>query len=630
MMPSLRPRSTGRAHRAMMIGPRRRATAAWWALIIASGVVGAVSPAAPASAAVSTYVVLNANDAGARSLADAITQANANPGKDDIVFRIPGAGPHTIVLGRGGLPAITDPVTIDGYSQPGSIRPSAVTPATLQVEIDTSNTIQAGLDVRTDGSLITGLVVNGAPLAGVTRADIRITGDQNQVTASYIGTDVAGVTPISTGYGIQIDGDDNVIGGSQTSGNLISSGYGARVTAGSRNVITGNRIGTDAAGSGGLAAFGGRCVSIEESDANTVSDNLLADCAVGVYVSGDDNLLQGNLIGTDLTGTRAIGNGEGVWVHGGDRNRIGGTGPGDGNVISGNDWFGIELSQNDVDPADANLIQGNKIGVDSSGATAMPNGQAIGFGQGILVSVGNDNVIGGTEPGAANVISANAGNGVHLQSTSSGTHVLGNRIGTDLAGTANLGNTESGIEIDGSGNHIGDGTVSGHNVVAHNGQDGVQISNGTNNTILVNSIFRNDGLGIDLAPDGRNVDSPVLDPLDADAGANDLQNAPSLSSALRAPASTTVTWNLDSLPQTRMRVEFYSSGSCDPTGFGEGLLYLPGGLITVTTDGAGHSEGAVEVAALPLSSVITATATPLTADGTPTSTSEFSECIVVR
>lgn len=609
--------------------------ALWRAAIVASGLAGAAAllPAAPAFAAGSTYVVINTNDAGIGSLRDAITQANASKGKDEIVFRIPGAGPHVIALGRIKLPAITDPVTIDGYTQPGAVPPSAIAPATLQVEIDASNVTRGvGLDVRTDDSLITGLVVNGAPLpGGALHTDIQITGHRNRVTASHIGTDIPGSTPVTAGYGIQIDGNDNVIGGSPTTRNLISGYYGVRVTAGSHNLITGNRIGTDAAGSGGLGAgVAVRCVSIEEADNNTVSDNLISDCGTGVYVSGDQNTLRGNLIGTDATGTRAIGNGEGIWVHGGDGNQIGGTGSSDGNTVSGNDWFGIELSQNNLDPPDANVIQGNKVGVDVSGAVAMPNGGAIGSGKGIMVSAGNDNVIGGTGPGAANVISANAGDGIDIPSTSSQTRVLGNRIGTDLTGTANLGNTESGIEIGGSGNQVGDGSAPGLNVISHNGQDGVEITGGTHNSILVNSILRNGGLGIDLAPDGRNTDNPVLDPRDADAGANDLQNAPSLTSAVRTPTSTTVTWTLDSLPQTQMRIEFYWSSACDPTGFGEGLLFLPGGLTTVTTGAAGHADGAVQLAALPPSSVITATATPLATDGTPTSTSEFSECMAIR
>ncbi|MFI6484518.1 NosD domain-containing protein [Nonomuraea sp. NPDC050663] len=609
--------------------------ALWRVAIVVTGVIGTVAPlpALPALAVGRTYLVLNTSDSGFGSLRDAITRANDNAGADVIAFRIPGAGPHVIVPGRRPLPAITDPVAIDGFTQSGAIPPSEVAPATLKIEIDASNVNAGiGLDVRTNDSLLTGLVINGAPLAGgALHTDIKLTGHRNRVTASHIGTDMNGQAAVTAGYGVQIHGNDNVIGGSAVERNVISGQYGVWVTGGTRNLIAANRIGTDAFGSGGLGAgIAVRCISIEEADATTVSDNLISDCGTGVYVAGDQNKLRGNLIGTDVTGTRAIGNGEGIWIHGGDGNQVGGTGPGEGNIISGNDWFGIELSQNNLELPDANVIQGNRIGVDVSGAVPLPNGGAIPFGKGITVAAGTANVIGGAESSAANVVSANTGDGIDLSPASTGTRVIGNRIGTDLTGTADLGNSESGIEIGGSGNQVGDGSVAGHNVIAHNGHDGVEITNGTHNSILVNSIRRNSGLGIDLAPDGHNTESLELDPLDGDVGANDLQNAPSLVSAVRTPTAIQATWTLDSLPRTEMRIEFYWSGACDPIGFGEGLLHLPGGLTTITTGPAGHADGTAELAALPTSGVITATATPLAADGSPTSTSEFSECMVIR
>ena len=73
----------------------------------------------PSSLAAATFTVTNVNDSGAGSLRQAILDANANFGDDVIEFNIPGSGLHTITLSSG-LPAITQPVTIDGYSQPGS------------------------------------------------------------------------------------------------------------------------------------------------------------------------------------------------------------------------------------------------------------------------------------------------------------------------------------------------------------------------------------------------------------------------------------------------------------------------------------------------------------------------------
>ena len=77
----------------------------------------ALSVSLGASAA--TFTVTNTNDAGAGSLRQAILDSNGSFGPDDIQFAIPGSGVHTIALASA-LPAIVDPVILDGYSQPGS------------------------------------------------------------------------------------------------------------------------------------------------------------------------------------------------------------------------------------------------------------------------------------------------------------------------------------------------------------------------------------------------------------------------------------------------------------------------------------------------------------------------------
>jgi hypothetical protein len=312
-------------------------------------------------------------------------------------------------------------------------------------------------------------------------------------------------------------------------------------------------------------------------------------------------------------------------IAGGERNQVGGTDPGEGNVVSASELFGIELTTEYAgDSPDGNVFEGNRIGVAIDGVTPMSNGAAFdGADDGINLVVGDDNVIGGTTAGAGNVIAFNYGDGIDLGSDVSGTRIVGNRIGTDATGTRDLGNVESGVEIDGDDNDVGDpDSALGMNVIAHNGADGVTIGDaGTGNALLRNSILVNDGLGIDLGPDGRNVD----DPTDADTGANDLQNAPVPTTAV-TNTSTTVTWEIDSLAATELRIEFYSSLGCDPTGFGEGLLRI--GARTVTTDGDGHAEWSLVRDPLPSASVVTATATTVVG-GAPTSTSEFSECMVM-
>src|SRR5690349_18868836 len=114
-----------------------------------------------------TYTVTNAADSGAGSLRQAILDANANPGADTIVFNIPGSGLHTIVLASW-LPNATDPVTVDGYTQPGSI-PNTLplaqgTNAALNIEIDgAANTLAPCWSYQANGGLIRGLVINRCP-----------------------------------------------------------------------------------------------------------------------------------------------------------------------------------------------------------------------------------------------------------------------------------------------------------------------------------------------------------------------------------------------------------------------------------------------------------------------------------
>jgi hypothetical protein len=135
-------------------------------------------------------------------------------------------------------------------------------------------------------------VVNGAQSPTNDCREIRIKGDGNRVTASHIGTDVPGGAAVSTACtGVEIAGDRNVIGGTATERNVIRDFYGVRVDSGKSNEITGNRLGTDAGGTAGLAGQGRHGVYIMEADTNIVRSNLISDWVVGVYVTGDENVI---------------------------------------------------------------------------------------------------------------------------------------------------------------------------------------------------------------------------------------------------------------------------------------------------------------------------------------------------
>src|SRR5439155_11739747 len=157
-----------------------------------------------------------------------------------------------------------------------------------------------------------------------------------------------------------------------------------------------------------------------------------------------------------------------------------------------------------------------------------------------------------------------------------GTVIQGNLVGTDAAGTSAITNLEVGISLAGSSQTLVGGTISGaRNVVAFNagvisGATGIAIDGGTGNSILSNSIFANGGLGIDLDDDGVTPN----DVGDVDAGTNDLQNFPAVTSAKSNGSVTHVKGHVSGRRSTKVVVEFFSNPSCDPSTHGEGKRFL--------------------------------------------------------
>lgn len=409
---------------------------------------------------------------------------------------------------------------------------------------------------------------------------------------NYIGTDDDGEQDVgNAGNGIQIIGSNKTIGGT---------------TAGARNVISRN-----------------------DGHGVAVDGNLPAD--------GDNNVIQGNYIGTDKDGNQYLGNGShGVFLAdeatgntiGGNNATPGGSCSGACNLISGN-IRGIAISE---EPSGANRIFGNYIGTDVSGTLDVGNA----FG-GIVVASSN-NEIGDVAAARRNLISGNddAGNPGVLIGGGDNNVVEGNYIGVQVNGTSALGNGGAGLVIDdyfdnALNNTVGGTTAGAANVIAFNAGDGVGITNTnfpgdgapTGNRILRNSIHSNGGLGIDLTNDGV-TPNDLGSPPDSDGGENNLQNFPNLTAAVGASAAVTVDGTLASTPNRVFRVELFSNPACDaanPNDFGEGRTYL--GFRNVTTDAGGNvSFSATFLSGVPAGSAITATAT----DNTIGDTSEFSEC----
>src|SRR4051812_32315110 len=549
----------------------------------------ALGVSAPAHAA--TFAVNNTSSAGAGSLRSAINAANGTAAADTIQFAIPGNGVHTITPAVP-LPAITQPLTIDGYTQPGSSAAAPGSAAVPTVVIDASNAAR-GIDIAGNGNEVRGLVVRNAQLDG-----IHVVGSNNVLAGNYIGLNAAGVVANPNGqYGVHIDGgQNNRVGGPAVQDrNVIASNPLGEVFVhfGNNQRIEGNYLGTDETGKVGI---GGGAGVLLRTAFNAVEENLVAFEIGGVQVEGNDNTVRRNTVGTDFTGFSALGNFVGITLRGGDHNLV------EDNLVSGNVFDGVLLVDDAGNPADNNDINGNLIGTNAAGTAPVPNGEGVG------VFVANTNTL------TANVISGNSGDGVHIGAGGDDNRLEENFIGTNGAGLLDLGNDGSGVDIDGGDqNHVGDPG----NTIAYNDVDGVTVTTGSGNAIRKNSIHDNGALGIDL---GANGPTPN-DPLDADVGPNQLQNDPEILSA----TPVQFTWELESEPATSYRLDFFVSDTCDPSGSGEGETYLDS--IQVVTNANGFVNGqTVTAIAAGAGKQVTMTATKLVGAGTSRSTSEFSPC----
>ena len=525
---------------------------------LAAALVAAVVPAGSARGEDIIFTVFNTDDTGQGSLRFAILNANLNAGPDTIRFNIPGDGVKTISP-TSPLPDITDPVTIDGYTQPGS-SPNTLNvgnDAELLIELDGQNAgFVDGLEIQASDSVIKGLVVNHFQRRGIVVGGSGSGATNNRIEGNFIGTDPAGTDDLGNGSGVVVAGAENFVGGD---------------TPAARNLVSGNGFGVVLGGSGAT-----------------------------------NNIVSGNYVGSDRNGTTALGNaGTGVLVNNAPGNTVGGATAGEGNLVSGN-GFGVGILNAG---ATDNQVLGNLIGTDASGQADLGNAAS-----GVVVELASDNAVGGTEAGARNVISGNDGAGVVLVRAARNNEVLGNLIGTARDGSSPVGNALSGIFIGfagADGNTVGGSGPGSSNTIAFNGGDGASVvDDATGNTILSNSIFANEDLGIDLADDGPTAN----DPGDGDAGPNGLQNSPVLDSARSRKKATTVKGKLTTTPNRTFAVRLFSN----PQGEQEGRTFL--GETGVSTDADGVARFSFQIEdPVPEGQDITATATD--GDG---NTSEFS------
>lgn len=470
-------------------------------------------------------------------------------------------------------------------------------------------------------------IIAGSSASGV-RCAVYIGSNSNVLAGNYINVNAPGTARLGTpNYNVWIDAGaaNNRIGTTladqfpSAGKNIICGGVlaGVRVTSGNGagNSISGNHIGVDATGSSALPNAIGVLVqnsitTVIGGDHPTLGNVVSGNTSHGITIGGAQSVgcvVQGNLVGLTQGGTSALPNaGAGLVVRDGATfTRIGSLGdltPSDSarrNVFSGNGAQGVILQ----DPTTAQVqFMGNFVGTDAVGTGAVPN--TLG---GVRVQDCPGVAIGG--PGVQrNVISGNAGvAGLEITGAgSAGAIVASNFVGAGANG-APLGNVGAGIRISSGASNatIGGTSPNAGNTIAHNGA-GVVIVDDTSisNRVLGNSVHSNAALGIDLAGNGVTPNAP---PLVTRVGPNHLQNYPYIHSV---STSGVITTSLYAKAGTTYRLEFFSSPSADPTGFGEGRTFL--GSMDVPTDSSGWTgQVAFAVTPNPAEPFYTATATDI-------------------
>lgn len=486
-----------------------------------------------------------------------------------------------------------------------------------------------------------GNVISGNAKSGL---DINTGAQNNSIQGNLIGTSKFGTNAVANGeLGITMSGTtNNLVGGTSAgarnviAGNLADGIAISDVNARS-NRIEGNYIGVDVTGTNKLG--NGRAgVWVTNAPANIIGSsaagggNVIAGNGThGVYLQSQGasaNQVLGNLVGTDANGTKGFGNGAGFYgivIEKAAGNLIGGTLATARNIVSSNNT-GIWISGTG---ASNNLIQGNYIGTDITGMNPLGNQKdGIVIGLATMPEFPRNNTVGGTALGAGNVICANGGanfqSGIYA-GNAPGTIIQGNLIGVKADGVTPLGNIGHNVELDLATNCVIGGTnSSAWNIIA-NAVDplrsGIRVRNGLGNAILGNSIYSNGLFGICF--NGASPTANDIGACDGDTGPNGKQNYPVLQSCVSDGLATRLRGYLDSTSGQTYLLQFYASPAADPSGNGEGKIYL--GSSSIALSGACSNSFALTLPSGPPAGwVVSATATD-----PGNSTSEFSQTIGV-
>jgi parallel beta-helix repeat protein len=568
-----------------------------------------------------TFTVANTSDSGTGSLRAAISNANAYPGAHSIVFNIPLAdagyiasqGVWKINL-TSTLPILNHSnVTIDGTTQTAFAGNTNLYGP--EIMLDGGNAVWADFAFHfynCSGCTVKGLIIGGFVVG------IQISGasaQNNFITGNYIGCNYNATDTLGNTHGIYIlaGPHHNYIGGGPSERNIISGNNhtGMRIVNSNYNVIQGNYVGLNRTGNAALRNYDG--ISIEgtskynliggytSDERNYVSGNV----AYGIPVFGagcNYNIIAGNYVGTDISGTQAIPNTYGVlFDDGASYNLLGGRETGAGNLLSGNSAYGLFIYNFGTMK---DTIIGNLIGTDYTGTQALPNANGIVIdGPSFYHTIDS------------NVISGNSQNGISIHIAGSDSNiVINNKIGTDITGLLPVPNQFDGIRIGEGPRKNLIGLPGQGNIIAYNGGNGISVMTAADlyNTFTENSIFANAGLGIDLFPMGVTPN----DAGDTDTGPNDLMNFPVITDAFEA-AVTHIIGHVDCPAATTITVEIFKCDFSAP-GNGQGKIFVG----RTTCDANGDFE-------LSTGNAMTMDCICATATDHLGNTSEFSENVLV-
>lgn len=558
----------------------------------------------------SIFTVTTTAPSGSGSLRQAILDANATSGNDDVVinFNIPVAGVQTIAP-LTALPTINVQVDLEGTTD-------ADGNPLIELDGEDGGTSGSGLvfdrtkGTNSDVSQAKNLIIDRFAQSGIV---IEGSG-QTDVTNCWIGTDATGEKARgNAGDGILVANNDAFITGSDTNPTIISGNNAGIVISGSgvETVIFGCFIGTDLTGT---KALGNATFGVEDAGNQMLLGSnvglptvISGNGGVGVEIAGSGCYLRGTQIGTNKDGTAAIPNGSnGVELDGATGAQIGGAASDNQapDLISGNGSSGVAV----IGGSD-NKIESDMIGTNQDGTAAIPNGV-----DGVRMTDTVKNTL------DSDVISGNSANGVRIEVSNTSSHsnrVFNSFIGTDPTGTVPIGNGIDGVLIESSSSNV----VTG-NTIAYNGADGVEVLGpAAANLAAPNSIFSNTRLGISL---GAHNDVPLPNQPDAGPGnPNDDQPYPFISLAEVIGGHTLIAGALSASPSSEYSLYFYANDVADPSGNGQGQTLI--GEEGFVTDSSGSGDfGPFSLAATSFGQFISAVAVNSTSGAKEFDTSEFS------